>query len=209
MPPPNLKFVTPLNKSSKSSLNARKPLLKLSLQQQRTRLPSILEQLREVASVEDSIPIVIAALALQLLANEEDNRQISKVAREIVISGGFSNNERFVPVDKALFLLDLLEVGRRKYTQLRKTLLPDDIIFPSYANLADLRNIVISRPSICLYPDTVKPIGVHLPYFLQVQQTLARILSTIDRRSSEEFPLTFRIGRWFRRFWLSYYLQPA
>ena len=37
-----------------------------------------------VASVEDSIPIVIAALALQLLANEEDNRQISKVAREIV-----------------------------------------------------------------------------------------------------------------------------
>ena len=62
------------NKSSKSSLNARMPLLKLSLQQQRTRLSSILEQLREVASVEDSIPIVIAALALQLLANEEDNR---------------------------------------------------------------------------------------------------------------------------------------
>ena len=178
-----------------SELNVRKPLLKLSLQQQRTRLSSILEQLREIASVEDSTPFVIAALALQLLANEEDNRQVSKVAKEIVDSGGFSNiNERLVPVEKALFLLDLLEVGRRKYTQLRQTLLPDNIVFPSYAKLADLRDIVISRPSICLYPDPVKPIGVHLPYFLQVKRTLERILSTIDKRSSEEFPLTFKIA---------------
>ena len=132
---------------------------------------------------------------MQLLANEEDNRQVSKFAKEIVVSGGFSNiNERLVPVDKALFLLDLLEVCRRKYTQLRQTLLPDKIVFPSYAKLADLRDIVISRPSICLYPDPVKPSGVHLPYFLQVKRTLERILSTIDKRSSEEFPLTFKIA---------------
>ena len=185
-----------ISKSSiTSELNVRKPLLKLSLQQQRTRLSSILEQLREIVSVEESTPFVIAALALQLLANEEDNRQVSKVAKEIVVSGGFSNiNERLVPVEKALFLLDLLEVGRRKYTQLRQTLLPDNIVFPSYAKLADLRDIVISRPSICLYPDPVKPIGVHLPYFLQVKRTLERILSTIDKRSSEEFPLTFKIA---------------
>ena len=85
-------------------------------------------------------------------------------------------------------------MGRRKYTQLRQTLLPDNIVFPSYSKLADLRDIVISRPSICLYPDPVKPIGVHLPYFLQVKRTLERILSTIDQRSSEEFPLTFKIA---------------
>ena len=107
----------------------------------------------EIASVEDSTPFVIAALALQLMANEEDNRQVSKVAKEIVFSGGFSNiNKRLFPVEKALFLLDLLEVGRRKYTQLHQILLPDNIVFPSYSKLADLRDIVISRPSISVVP---------------------------------------------------------
>ena len=117
----------------------RKPLFKLSLQQQRSRLSSIFIQLGEVATLEDSTPTAIAALVLQLLANEEDNRQGSKVAKEIVSSEGFSNiNNNLVPIDKALFLLDLLVVGRRKYTHLRPTLLPDNIIFPSYAKVADL-----------------------------------------------------------------------
>ena len=143
----------------------RKPLFKLSLQQQRSRLSSIFIQLGEVATLEDSTPTAIAALVLQLLANEEDNRQGSKVAKEIVSSEGFSNiNNNLVPIDKALFLLDLLEVGRRNYTQLRQTLLPDNIIFPSNAKVADLRNTIISQPSIRLYPDPVKPIGVHLSY---------------------------------------------
>ena len=65
-----------------SESNVRKPLFKLSLQQQRSRLSSIFIQLREVATLEDSTPTAIAALVLQLLANEED----SKVAKEIVSS---------------------------------------------------------------------------------------------------------------------------
>ena len=83
-------------------------------------------------------------------------------------------------------------MGRRKYTQLRQTLLGDDIIFPSYSKVADLRNPVILRSSISLYPDPVKPIGVYTPYSLQVQRTLERILSTVDLPTSEDFPLTFR-----------------
>ena len=116
-----------------SDLYARKPLFKISLQQQRTRLSSILEQLKETTIAENTTPIEIAALLLQLIANEEDNRPVAKVAKDIV-SGSFSyHTNQQVPVDKALFLLDLLEVGRRKYTQLRQTLLGDDIIFPLYS----------------------------------------------------------------------------
>ena len=49
-----------------------------------------LEQLKEVAAIENYSPVVIAALSLQLLANEEDNRQVTNVAKEIVVNSGFS-----------------------------------------------------------------------------------------------------------------------
>ena len=180
---------------SSTQSQTRKSLFSVSLQQQRTRLSFILEQLKEVAAIENSCPVVIAALSLQLLANEEDNRQVALVAKQIVANGGFSNlNDKVVPLDKALFVLDLVGVGRRIYTQLRQTLIPKSIIFPSYSKVADLRNILISRPSIHLYPDTIQPIGVYTSYFLQVKKTLERILSTINLPASEEFLLTFRIA---------------
>ena len=98
-----------------------------------------------MTTIEGSTPVEIAALALQLLVNEDDNRQFAKVVKEIISSGGFSGiNLEYVPVDKALFLLDLLEIGRRKCTHLRQTLLPENISFPSYSKVADLRNLLTS-----------------------------------------------------------------
>ena len=144
--------------------------------------------LKETAITENTTPIEIAALLLQLIIRLQ-------LRKTYIVSGSFSyHTNQLVPVDETLFLLDLLEVGRRKYTQLRQTLLGDDIIFPSYSKVADLRNLVILRPSKSLYPDPVKPIGIYTPYSLQVQQTLERILSTVDSPTSEDFPLTFRIA---------------
>ena len=100
----------------------------------------------------------------------------------------------YVPVDKALFLLDLLEIGRRKYTHLRQTLLPENISFPSYSKVVDLRNFLTSSNSMQLYPNPHQPIGVQTPYFVQVQQTLEIILTTMNPLDDEEFPLTFRIA---------------
>ena len=131
--------------------------------QQRVRLSSILELIRENAIIEGSSTIESASLALQLLANEVDNRKVAKVAKEISSSGGFSGlSLNYVPVEKALFLLDLLEIGRRKYTQLRQTLLPENIHFPSHSKVIDLRNVLVSRNLIQLYPK--QPIGAHTPY---------------------------------------------
>ena len=173
----------------------RKNLFSLQLQQQRLRLSFLLEQVRETSTIEGSTPVEIAALVLQLLANESDNRKTAKIAKEIISSGGFSGiNLSYVPVDKALFLLDMLEMRRRKYTQLRQTLLTENIHFPSHSKVIDLRNILISRESIQLYPNPHQPIGVQTPYYLQVQQTLERILTTLSPLNIEEFPLKFRIA---------------
>ena len=70
--------------------NVKKNLFSIRLQQQRIRLSSILEIIRGTAIIEGSSPIEIAALTLQLLANEVDNHKIAKVTKGIVSSGGFS-----------------------------------------------------------------------------------------------------------------------
>ena len=59
--------------------------------------------------------------------------RLQRLRKTYIVNCSFSyHTNQQVPVDKALFLLDLLEVGRRKNTQLRQTLLGDDIMFPSY-----------------------------------------------------------------------------
>ena len=138
--------------------------------------------------IEGYTPVEIAALVLQPLANESDNRKTAKirVTKEIISSGGFSGIDlSYVPVDKALFSLDMLEMGRRKYTQLRQTLATENIHFPSHSKVIDLRIILISGESIQLYPNPHQLIGVQTPYYLQVQQTLERILTTSRVLSSE------------------------
>ena len=100
------------NSSTLVSLDSsvRKNLFSIRLQQQRVRLSSILEMIGETAINEDSSPIEIAALALQHLANEVDNRKVAKVAKEIISSSGFSGlSLNYVPVEKALFFLIYLK----------------------------------------------------------------------------------------------------
>ena len=117
------------------------------------------------------------------LANEEDNRQVAKVAKEIVANSGFGNIiGKVVPLNKALFVLDLIGVGRRIYTQLRQTLIPENIIFPSYSKVAELRNTLISRPSIHLYPNPLRPIGWCM-YFVLPSSSTNFGESTINYRS--------------------------
>ena len=72
---------TPSNVSTSDYMhsNARKNLFSLRLAQQRVRLSSLLKQMRETATIEGSTPVEIAALPLQLLAND-DNSKIAIVA---------------------------------------------------------------------------------------------------------------------------------
>ncbi|KAI6647703.1 hypothetical protein LOD99_8544 [Oopsacas minuta] len=92
------------------SVSHRKHLNDLSLQQQRTRLSNLLEFIKSLSVIEKTTEISIAALSLQLLTNEENNRQVATVVKEIIVSGGFCNlSNKHFPLDKALFLVDLLK----------------------------------------------------------------------------------------------------
>ena len=151
-------------------------------------------KIRETATIEGSTPVDIDALAFQVLANEVDNRKTAEVAKGIVSRGGFSGiNLNYVPVDKALFLLDLLEIGRRKYNHLRQTLLPENKIsflqqICRFAKLIGIKefNTTISRSS--------STDRCTISLLLPGSKSPDRILTTLNPLDDDEYPLTFLIA---------------
>ena len=132
------------------STHHRKNLIDLTLQQQqRARISSVLESSKSLSTIEDTSEIQIAALALQLISNQVDNRSVAQISKSVVhneFPGKFGETLRKeLNLNKALFLLDLLQVGKRKYTQLRQNLLSSEIHFPSYRKVAEHRNSIILR----------------------------------------------------------------
>ena len=187
-----------ISETVEKSIRHRKNIDELSLKQQRLRLSSVLEAIELLSKIEYTSKVKIAALALQLLSNEENNRKVSQISKSIVhdnFNGNFGNLvKKELEVGKALFLIDLLEIGKRKYTQLRQHLLTSDIHFPAYHKVAEHRNAIVIRSAIQLYPNPTSPIGVSVPYAQYVQHTFSRILQTIASPPKEDFPLTFRIA---------------
>ena len=120
------------------SVTHRKSLDNLSMQQQRSRISSVLESIKSLAIIENTSEVKIAALALQLFSNLTENRGIAKVSKLIVYDkfpGQFGiTSKKELDVSKALFLVDMLEIGRIKYTNLRHHFLSSDTYFPAYYN---------------------------------------------------------------------------
>ena len=120
----------------------------------------------------------IAALALQLLSNLTENRLIAQFSKSIVYDnflrqlGNILKKE--LDVSKALFLVDMLEIGRRKYTNLSYHLLSSDIYFPAYYKIVQHRNSIILRNIIPLYPipaSVTHSTESWLPYLLLLLRT--------------------------------------
>ncbi|KAI6660046.1 hypothetical protein LOD99_14387 [Oopsacas minuta] len=66
------------------SANHRKSIDNLTMQQQRSRLPNVLESIKALSIVENISEIKIATLALQLLSNQTKQREIAKVSKSVV-----------------------------------------------------------------------------------------------------------------------------
>ena len=103
------------------TVDHRKSINNLSMQQQRSRLSSVLESIKSLSIIENTSEVKIAALALQLLSNQTDNRAVARVSKSIVYDrfpGQFGKIlKQNLEVNKAVFLIDFLEIGRRKYTR--------------------------------------------------------------------------------------------
>ena len=195
----------PVNISVSSSSESKAPKFvhhrnnvdDVSLKQQLLRLSSVLGAIRTLAEIEHVSEVKIAALALQTISNQSHCRQVAQVSKLIAhdnYPGQFGHvAKKDLDLNKSLLLLDMLEIGKRKYTQLRQLLLSSDIRFRAYQNVIDQRNNIVLRSSLLLYPNSTTPIGVSVSYSEFVLHTFKRIMATISSPSPKNIPLSYQI----------------
>ena len=66
------------------TVDHRKSINNLSMQQKQSRLSSVLESIKYLSIIENTSEVKIAAFDLQLLFNQIDNRAVAKVSKSIV-----------------------------------------------------------------------------------------------------------------------------
>ena len=111
----------------------------------------------------------------------------------ILQTGTFSNSYKQLLIDKSAFLLDILEIGKRKYSNIRKLCKPEGIIFKSYDHIAIFRSQIALTQKIKFIHKEGQNIGVTHSYFELVKHTAERILQTMEL-NSQQYPIEFEIA---------------
>ncbi|KAI6647062.1 hypothetical protein LOD99_8899 [Oopsacas minuta] len=158
---------------------SRKPLPELALKALRCRLKPLLDLIATIAENENVHAKTIATYALQLISNEANDQRTANSCKDLLSNGTFACSVKRLPIDKSVFLLDILEIGKRKYTNMRKLCKPENIIFPPYNKVADYRATMIASSEIIEIRDNdqVKA-GIGISYKSILQQTTLRLLES-------------------------------
>ena len=160
------------------SSETRKPLSELTLKGLRNRLNPIIQLIKTVASRERVDPIDIATYTLQLISNENHDTTVSNICKNLISRGTFGKNPKVsVSIEKSAFLIDLLEIGKRRYASLRNLCQSENVILHSYDKVSIYRNIIV----LC----------VSISYQKIVHQTIIRILET--NAAVPQFPISIKI----------------
>ena len=102
------------------SAEIRKPLSQLTLKGLRVRLGPLLNLISQIAEKEEVNSKTIATYGLQLVSNQTHDQTTSKFCKEIISTGNFGHTGQQISIEKSTFLLDQLEIGKQKYTGLKK-----------------------------------------------------------------------------------------
>ena len=193
--PPKQNLEEKLIIESDLSMEIRKPLSQLTLKALRTRLGPVLKIIHAFSLKEEVDTKIIAAYALMLLSNEYRDVNTANVCKEIIATGTYANLSKIMPIDKSTFLLDILEIGKRKYTNFRRLCKSENITFPSYSRLAQYRNDVnlVNELTFVTNPMNVT-IGIAISYRNILRQSLLRVFETNPPLSESRFPLTVKLS---------------
>ena len=158
------------------SRTKRKHLNEMTAKGIRNRLSSLLTHLEAVAKQEDVSSKVLSAYLMMLCSQAEYDFTSAKFCKDIIAKGSFGSVCNKMNCDKAAFLMDSLEIGKKKYIDLRRLLLTDGLQLPGYNRLAT------HRFQICLTSDMFSidrehPVGIGVSYYKLLTHTLNRILT--------------------------------
>ena len=175
----------------------RKPLSALTTKGLSNRLRPILDLVSCVAQNENVEPITIATYILRLYSGEARNHDLVNLCQQLIESGTFGSIVRRIPLDKSLFLLDFLEIGKRKYTKMRRLCKSENIIFPPYNKISEYRtsNILpISSDILEIQNSNDTTVGVGISYSAILKQTVLRLFEILPPILDSKYPLTLKIS---------------
>ena len=173
--------------------NQRKHISELKLESQRSRFNVLLQHIQFIASREGVGEKDIASYVLKLISNVEHDRKVSHVCSEILDTGTFTQPQKQLSLDKSAFLIDCLEIGKRKYSSIRKLCKPEGIVFPTYKKVASFRSEISLSNRIKLVETDGYTIGAGYSYQEIVQHTTERILQTITVDPAQ-YPIELEIA---------------
>ena len=116
------------------------------------------------------------------------------VGKDIALKGKFSDINKQFPIDKAALLLDMMEIGERKYTDFRRLCLSERFSFPAYKNIASFRSDITLTNEVKVMNNHGYLIGVGESYSKLLHKTIERILMIIQPVNDCQFPLTLFIA---------------
>ncbi|KAI6650537.1 hypothetical protein LOD99_7588 [Oopsacas minuta] len=153
----------------------RKPFLELTIKGQRVHLEPLEALIKSLAANENVDSKTIAAMALQFVSSSSGDYSTSSFCLEI-----------------STFLLGQLEIGKRKYIELRRLCKSDNVLFPKYELISQYRaDITLEKEFIFIRNVSDTPMGVGISYISIIKQTISRLLESLPTDSEFEFPLTF------------------
>ena len=117
------------------------------------------------------------------------------VCKEIISTGTFAPSNCILAFDKAAALIDILEIGKRKYTQLRLICKPEGFIVPTYRKVSLYRHqLALSNDIEIVKNINNYPIGVAMNYSKILSFTTERLIEVIGPIQETHFPLNIEIA---------------
>ncbi|KAI6648100.1 hypothetical protein LOD99_11909 [Oopsacas minuta] len=182
------------NFSEQIVTESRKHILECHMKTSRSRLGVLLEHVDFLAEREKIEPKQLLALALELVSNKSYDCDTSDMCREIIDKGSFSGVLNKVQISKCAYILDRLEIGASKYTNLKR-ILKGDVKLPSYKLVSQYRREIslINEMEIVRDPEALS-IGTCVSYHSILSLTIQRLLSTLDPVPDSHYPLKIKIS---------------
>ena len=147
-----------------------------------------------LAVMEGVNPQTINTYALQLISNEVRDRKTATSCEKLINQGTFGVIPDRMSIERSALLIDVLEIGKRKFTEFRHLCKLENLHFPTYSKITEYRsNIVLSSGIFYVRNEIEGVIGVSISYRRIVEQTIRRILQTIPSTNEIHFPINVKI----------------
>ena len=107
-----------------------------------------------------------------------------------LIDSKIADRSKIMPLDKSTFLLDILEIGKRKYTNFRRLCKSENINFPSYWKLAQYRNATVLVNELAYVSNAMNvTVEIEISYKRILHQSLLWIFESSPSLCEYQFPL--------------------